>query len=106
MKYIVTFTVALLISGISYAQSLYSFDYTMSFGSGETADYIQSLGVEAVWLSPIFPSPMHDFGYDVADYVGINTMFGTMNDFDALLDDIHSRGMKLILDHPHFFIAS
>jgi alpha-glucosidase len=61
-------------------------------------DYIQSLGVQAVWLSPIYPSPMRDFGYDVADYTGIHPMFGTMADFDALLDEIHRRGLKLILD--------
>ena len=61
-------------------------------------DYIQSLGVQAVWLSPIYPSPMHDFGYDVADYTGIHPMFGTMADFDTLLADMHQRGLKLILD--------
>ena len=61
-------------------------------------DYVQSLGVKAVWLSPIYPSPMHDFGYDVADYCGIHPLFGTMADFDALLAEIHRRGMKLILD--------
>ena len=61
-------------------------------------DYIQSLNVQAVWLSPIFPSPMHDFGYDVADYCGIHPLFGTMADFDALLADVHSRGLKLLLD--------
>ena len=67
-------------------------------GIRQRLDYIQNLGVEAVWLSPIFPSPMHDFGYDVADYVGIHPMFGSMADFDALLVDVHERGMKLILD--------
>jgi alpha-glucosidase len=61
-------------------------------------DYLQSLNVDAVWLSPIYPSPMADFGYDVADYCGIHPMFGTMDDFDRLLDAIHARGMKLILD--------
>ncbi len=67
-------------------------------GIRQRLDYIQSLNVDAVWLSPIYPSPMHDFGYDVADYVGIHPMFGTMDDFDALLADMHSRGLKLILD--------
>ena len=61
-------------------------------------DYLQSLNIDAVWLSPIYPSPMHDFGYDVADYVGINPLFGTMADFDALLTDLHRRGLKLIID--------
>ena len=54
--------------------------------------------MDAVWLSPIYPSPMHDFGYDVSDYVDVNPMFGTMEDFNFLLDDVHDRGMKLILD--------
>lgn len=61
-------------------------------------DYIKSLNVDAVWLSPIYPSPMHDFGYDVSDYTAIHPMFGTMADFDRLLAEIHRRGMKLILD--------
>lgn len=61
-------------------------------------DYIRSLNVDAVWLSPIYPSPMHDFGYDVSNYTDIHPMFGTMADFDRLLDELHQRGMKLILD--------
>ncbi len=61
-------------------------------------DHIQSLGAESIWLSPIYPSPMHDFGYDVADYMAVHPMFGSMCDFDALLSDVHDRGMKLILD--------
>ncbi|RDE04548.1 alpha-amylase family glycosyl hydrolase [Sphingomonas aracearum] len=61
-------------------------------------DYVAALGVEAIWLSPIFPSPMADFGYDVADYVGIEPMFGTLADFDRLLAAVHARGLKLILD--------
>ncbi|MEJ2880594.1 alpha-amylase family glycosyl hydrolase [Pedobacter sp. GR22-6] len=61
-------------------------------------NYLQSLGIEAIWLSPIFPSPMADFGYDISDYTGIESLFGTMEDFDQLLSDIHERGMKLILD--------
>lgn len=61
-------------------------------------DYIQSLGIDAVWLSPIYPSPMFDFGYDVADYCDVNPMFGTMADLDHLLDAVHQRDMKLILD--------
>ncbi len=61
-------------------------------------DYLQRLNVGALWLSPIYPSPMHDFGYDVADYTAIHPMFGTLADFDALLADIHARDMKLILD--------
>jgi alpha-glucosidase len=61
-------------------------------------DYLVELGVDAVWLSPIFTSPMADFGYDVADYCGIDPMFGTLEDFGRLLALAHSKGLKLILD--------
>lgn len=61
-------------------------------------DYVKSLNVGAIWLSPINPSPMHDFGYDVADYCDVHPMFGTLDDFDRLLAGVHARGMKLILD--------
>jgi glycosidase len=52
-------------------------------------DHLVRLGVDAVWLSPIFPSPMADFGYDVADYTGIEPMFGTLDEFDRLLAAVH-----------------
>lgn len=61
-------------------------------------DYLEWLGVDAVWLSPVYPSPMLDFGYDVSDYCGIHPMFGSMKDFDELLARVHEKGMKLILD--------
>ncbi len=61
-------------------------------------DYLVKLGVDALWISPFYPSPMADFGYDVADYCGIDPLFGTMQDFDQLLAEIHRRGLKLILD--------
>ncbi|WP_247236808.1 alpha-amylase family glycosyl hydrolase [Telluribacter sp. SYSU D00476] len=61
-------------------------------------DYLEWLGMEAIWISPIFPSPMADFGYDIADYTGIHPLFGSMEDFDELLAEVHRRGMKLILD--------
>lgn len=61
-------------------------------------DYLKWLGVTAVWVSPVYPSPMADFGYDIADYTGIHPLFGTMTDFDELLQEVHARGMKLILD--------
>ncbi|MCA9901100.1 MAG: DUF3459 domain-containing protein [Anaerolineales bacterium] len=67
-------------------------------GIRQRLDHLQSLNIDAIWLSPIYPSPMHDFGYDVADYVGINPLFGTMDDFDTLLADVHARGLKLIID--------
>lgn len=61
-------------------------------------DYLQALGVDAIWLSPIFASPMADFGYDVADYRAIYPPFGTLADFDALLEAAHARGLKVVLD--------
>ena len=66
-------------------------------GIRQRLDHLQSLNIDAVWLSPIYPSPMHDFGYDVADYTDIHPLFGTMADFDALLADVHARGLQLRL---------
>jgi len=60
--------------------------------------YLSRLGADAVWLSPIFPSPMADFGYDISDYTGIDPIFGNMQDFDLLIASVHERGLKLILD--------
>ena len=60
--------------------------------------YLQALGIDAIWLSPIFPSPMADFGYDIADYTGVDPLFGTMADFDAFLAAAHAMGFKVILD--------
>ncbi|HEU5161523.1 MAG TPA: alpha-amylase family glycosyl hydrolase [Thermoanaerobaculia bacterium] len=68
-------------------------------GIASRLDYLQWLGVDAIWLSPIFPSPMADFGYDVADYTGVEPMFGTLDDFDRLLGEAHARGLKVILDY-------
>ena len=62
-------------------------------------DYLQWLGVDAIWISPIFPSPMTDFGYDVSDYTDIHPLFGTLADFDALLAEAHRRDLKVILDY-------
>jgi alpha-glucosidase len=61
-------------------------------------DELQELGVDAIWLSPIFPSPMADFGYDVADYMDVDPLFGTLADLDALVAALHARGMHLLLD--------
>ena len=61
-------------------------------------DHLEELGVDAVWLSPIFPSPMADYGYDVADYKGVDPVFGTLEDFDALVADLHGRDIRLLLD--------
>ena len=67
-------------------------------GIMEKLDYLKWLGVTGVWVSPIYPSPMDDFGYDITDYTGIEPIFGTMEDFDRLLEATHEKGMKLILD--------
>jgi alpha-glucosidase len=76
--------------------------------------YLRWLGVDAIWISPIYPSPMADFGYDVSDYEDIHPLFGTLEDFDRLLAGAHEQGLKVILDfvpnhtsdqHP-WFLAS
>ncbi|MBV8912040.1 MAG: DUF3459 domain-containing protein [Acetobacteraceae bacterium] len=67
-------------------------------GIAEKLDYLQWLGVDAVWLSPIFPSPMKDFGYDVSDYCGVDRRFGTPAEFATLLGRAHALDLKLILD--------
>lgn len=64
----------------------------------EKLDYIQDLGIDIIWLSPMYKSPNADNGYDISDYQDIMDEFGTMEDFDQLLDGVHQRGMKLILD--------
>jgi alpha-glucosidase len=60
--------------------------------------YLRELGIDALWLSPIFPSPMEDFGYDISDYTGIDPLFGALDDFDALIVAAHGLGLKVILD--------
>jgi alpha-glucosidase len=61
-------------------------------------DHLEWLGVDAVWLSPVFRSPMKDFGYDVADYCDVDPLFGTLADLDGLIADAHARGLKVLLD--------
>lgn len=61
-------------------------------------DYIASLGVDAIWVSPFFKSPMKDFGYDISDYRDIDPIFGTLADFDELIEKAHARGIKIIID--------
>src|SRR5687767_260463 len=92
-------------TGVVY--QIYPRSYQDSNGDGvgdlpgitQRLDYLSdTLGVDAVWLSPIYPSPMHDFGYDVANYTDIHPLFGSLEDFDRLLEETHQRGMKMILD--------
>ncbi|MCM3759982.1 alpha-glucosidase [Alkalihalobacillus oceani] len=64
----------------------------------EKLDYLKELGIDLIWLCPIYASPNDDNGYDISDYEAILPMYGTMTDFDCLLEEIHKRGMKLILD--------
>ena len=67
-------------------------------GIASRLDYIADLGADAIWLSPIFRSPMADFGYDVADYCDVDPLFGSLDDLDRLIADAHARGLKVILD--------
>jgi alpha-glucosidase len=83
-------------------------------GIARRLDYVASLGVDAVWLTPIYPSPLKDFGYDVSDYTGVHPRLGSLAVFDDLVARVHGRGLRIILDlvpnhtsdqHP-WFIAS
>jgi alpha-glucosidase len=67
-------------------------------GIAEKLDYVASLGVDGIWVSPFFASPMLDFGYDVSDYRAVDPIFGTLEDFDRLLARAHALGLKLIID--------
>lgn len=62
-------------------------------------DYLRWLGIDAIWLSPIYPSPMADFGYDISNYTDIHPLFGTLHDLDTLLEQAHARDLKVILDY-------
>ena len=85
---------------------IYPRSYQDSNGSGvgdlvgiaQRLPYISSLGVDAIWISPFFKSPMKDFGYDVSDYRAIDPMFGTMKDFDDLLAAAHNLGLRIMID--------
>jgi alpha-glucosidase len=106
--------------GIFYQIYPRSFQDTDGDGVGDIAGiirrlpYLTGLGVDAIWLSPIFPSPMADFGYDIADYTGIDPLFGSVGEFDGLVSVAHAAGLKIILDlvpnhtsdqHPWFIEA-
>jgi glycosidase len=62
-------------------------------------DYLAWLGVDAIWISPFYPSPMADFGYDVSDHTAVDPLFGTMDDFDELLAAAHQRGIRVLIDY-------
>jgi alpha-glucosidase len=67
-------------------------------GITERLDHLSYLGVDALWLSPIYPSPLADFGYDVSDYTAVDPQFGTLDDLDALIAAAHDRGLRVLLD--------
>lgn len=67
-------------------------------GIVEKVDYLKELGVDIVWMTPVYESPMDDNGYDISDYYKINPLFGTMEQFDELLEALHQRGIRLIMD--------
>ena len=67
-------------------------------GIASKMDYLKDLGVDAIWISPCFPSPQVDFGYDVSDYENIDPMYGTLADFDAMTSEAKKRGIRVILD--------
>ena len=81
-----------------------SFNDTNNDGIGDLngliakLDYLVDLGIDIIWLSPMYKSPNDDNGYDISDYFDIMDEFGTMDEFDALLDAVHNKGMRLILD--------
>lgn len=91
-------------SGVLYQIYPRSFQDSNGDGVGDLRGIIQrlpylvELGVDALWLSPIFPSPMEDFGYDISDYTGIDPLFGLLDNFDALVAAAHECGLKVILD--------
>src|SRR6476661_5302005 len=95
-------------TGVVYQIYPRSFADTNGDGMGDLAGIVdhldhlggspESLGVDALWLSPFYPSPDHDFGYDVADYLGVDPKYGTLADFDRLVEGCHRRGMKVVID--------
>ncbi len=91
--------------GVIYQIYPRSFQDTTGNGIGDLEgviqrlDYLSNLGIDAIWLSPIYPSPMADFGYDVADYCDVDPLFGDLTIFDRLVTKAHERGIKIILDY-------
>ena len=91
-------------SGVVYQIYPRSFADTDGDGVGDLEgirrrlDHLVWLGVDAMWLSPIFRSPMADFGYDVSDYCDVDPLFGSLADLDRLVSDAHARGLRVLLD--------
>jgi alpha-glucosidase len=91
-------------NGVVYQIYPRSFQDSNDDGVGDLAgitsrlDHLVWLGVDALWVSPFYPSPLHDFGYDVSDYTAVDPVFGTMSDFDALAAAAHERGLRVLVD--------
>ena len=92
-------------TGVIYQVYPRSFQDSNGDGVGDLAgitsrlDYLRNtLGVDAIWVSPVFPSPMADFGYDVSDYTDIDPIFGTLGDADELITRAHELGLRVIID--------
>ena len=80
-------------------------------GLTQKLDYLQQLGITAIWLLPFYPSPLRDDGYDIADYISVNPSYGSLKDFKAFLNAAHARGIRVIIElvlnhtsdqHPRF----
>ena len=90
-----------------YEVYLRSFSDSNADGEGDLPglmhklDYLSHLGVDALWITPFFPSPMHDSGYDVSDYRQVASRFGTLNDFAAVVDKAHGLGLKVVIDQVY-----
>lgn len=90
----------------SVVYQIYPRSYNDSNGDGigdlngiiEKLDYLKTLGIDVIWLSPVYDSPNDDNGYDIRDYEAIMKEFGTMDDFDRLLDEAHARDIKIVMD--------
>jgi alpha-glucosidase len=67
-------------------------------GIAARLDHVGALGVDALWLSPVYPSPLADFGYDITDHTAIDPVYGTLDDFDSLVTEAHARGLRLLMD--------
>jgi len=91
-------------TGIIYEIYLRSFQDSNNDGIGDLRgiinrlDYLQWLGVNILWITPFYPSPMKDFGYDISDYTAVDSRFGDMQDFDDLVAEVHRHNMKLVID--------
>ena len=91
-------------SAVIYEIALISFQDSDGDGKGDLGglasriDYLKWLGVDAVWLTPIYRSPFRDLGYDISDYCSIDPAFGSLDEFDRLIEALHAAGIRLILD--------